>query len=91
MAANVPKGRSGATRGAPSCGGAGGLRAGFHAAEQVVGSGAMVLPALAARLDRAAGLVLLSGGGRPGEQRCDSNGCDCNGEMTHVCLSLGVS
>jgi hypothetical protein len=67
---------------------AGGLRAGFHVAEQVVGPDAMVPPALAVLLNRGAMPDLLCRGGRPGGQRCDSNGCDCDREMTHERFSL---
>ncbi len=65
-----------------------GLRAGFHVAEQVVRPDAMVPPALAVLLNRGAMPDLLCRGGRPGGQRCDSNGCDCDGEMTHERFSL---
>jgi hypothetical protein len=49
----------------------------------MVGPSAVVLPALTALLDRGATPDLLCRGRRPGDQRCDSNGCDCDGETTH--------
>jgi len=64
------------------------LRAGLEMSECVVGSDAMMLPALAGHLHRAAVLVLLGGGRCRSGQRRDGNDCDCDDEVTHGCFSL---
>jgi len=75
---------------ATSRGVAGRRRATFHATELVVGSYAMVPVALAVLLNRGA-VRNFSRGGRPGGQRCDTDGCDCDGELTHERFSLSRS
>jgi hypothetical protein len=67
---------------------AGGLRAGFHVAEQVVGPHPVVPPALSVLLDRAAAPDLLCRSGRPGGHCHDGDGCDCDGEVAHGHFSL---